>query len=103
MINMVGTLSLGDIVHRFKTMATKRYADGVNQLGWPSFPDKLWQRNYWEHIIRDDMELNQVREYILNNPIQWASDRLNLSDGSSLQPTMVRDSITAHTTEGWMI
>lgn len=73
----MGTLSLGDIVHRFKTMTTKRYADGVKQLGWQSFPGKLCQRNYWEHIIRDEMELNRIREYIHNNPTQWQSDRLN--------------------------
>ena len=65
-----GTLSLGDMVHRFKTMTTKRYADGVKQSGWPSFPGKLWQRNYWEHIIRDEMELNRIREYIHINPTQ---------------------------------
>jgi len=55
----MGTLSLGDMVHRFKAMTTKRYTDGVKQSGWPSFPGKLWQRNYWEHIIRDEMELNR--------------------------------------------
>lgn len=71
------TLSLPDVVHRFKTMTTKRYADGVKQDGWASFPGKLWQRNYYERIIRDEDELNRIREYILNNPRQWEFDREN--------------------------
>jgi putative transposase len=72
-----GVLSLPDIVHRFKTMTTKRYADGVKQHGWPSFPGKLWQRNYYEHIIRDENDMARIREYITNNPAQWDTDREN--------------------------
>ncbi|MBW1772336.1 MAG: transposase [Deltaproteobacteria bacterium] len=71
------TLSLPDIVHRFKTMTTKRYADGVKQYGWPPFPGKLWQRNYYEHIIRNKNEMVRIREYITNNPTQWTTDREN--------------------------
>jgi REP element-mobilizing transposase RayT len=70
-------LSLPDVVHRFKTMTTKRYADGVKQCGWPPFPGRLWQRNYWEHVIRNESDLARIREYIQNNPTQWALDRLN--------------------------
>jgi putative transposase len=95
-----GTLSLGDIVHRFKTMTTKRYADGVKQLGWQPFDGKLWQRNYWEHIIRNEMELNRTREYIHGNPIQWESDHLNLHKGRSV---MVRDLAATYTKRGWMV
>ncbi len=68
-------LSLPDVIHRFKTMSTKRYVDGVKQNGWRPFPGKLWQRNYYEHIIRDDNEMNRIREYIANNPAQWEMDR----------------------------
>jgi REP element-mobilizing transposase RayT len=39
-------LSLSDVVHRYKTMTTKQYVDGVNDDGWPVFNGKLWQRNY---------------------------------------------------------
>lgn len=70
-------LSLPDVVHRFKTMTTKRYTDGVKQLGWPPFSAKLWQRNYWEHIIRNESECHRVREYIHNNPFQWERDSLH--------------------------
>jgi len=69
-------LSLPDIVHRFKTLTTKRYVDGVKHNQWRPFADKLWQRNYWEHIIRSEDDLNLTREYILNNPRQWELDEL---------------------------
>jgi REP element-mobilizing transposase RayT len=71
------TLSLPETVHRFKTMTTKRYADGVKQSGWLPFPGRLWQRNYYEHIIRNEASLNHIRQYILDNPAQWAFDREN--------------------------
>jgi REP element-mobilizing transposase RayT len=38
----------------------------------------VWQRNYYEHIIRDENDLNRVREYIQNNPAQWLMDENNL-------------------------
>jgi len=37
----------------------------------------VWQRNYWEHVIRDENDLNQIRQYIINNPLQWAMDNEN--------------------------
>jgi len=39
--------------------------------------DTVWQRNYYEHVIRDEADLNKIREYILNNPLQWALDEEN--------------------------
>jgi REP element-mobilizing transposase RayT len=71
------TLSLPDVAHRFKTMTTKRYTDGVKQTGWRPFPGKLWQRNYWEHIVRNEEELHRIRQYIHSNPAQWEEDALN--------------------------
>jgi putative transposase len=61
-------LSLPDVVHRFKSLTTARYRDGVKRIGWPAFDNRLWQRNYHEHIIRDDAELARIRRYIDNNP-----------------------------------
>jgi len=65
------------MVHRFKTLTTKLYADGVKQSAWPPFRGRLWQRNYYEHVIRSDRELDQIREYIATNPLRWAMDREN--------------------------
>lgn len=58
----MSTISLPDVVHRFKTLTTKRYIDGVKLLGWPPFAGRLWQRNYYEHIVRGENELNRIRE-----------------------------------------
>jgi REP element-mobilizing transposase RayT len=67
-------------------MTTKRYTDGVKQSGWPSYPGKLWQRNYYEHIIRNENELNRIREYIANNPMEWEFDRENPAVGCGFKP-----------------
>ncbi|WP_428610344.1 hypothetical protein [Sedimenticola sp.] len=66
-----------------KTLTTKRYGDGVRQSDWPPFSGRLWQRNYWEHIIRDDSELDLIREYIQNNPAQWELDQLYVKAGAT--------------------
>jgi REP element-mobilizing transposase RayT len=77
---IAGGLSLPNVVHRFKTMTTKRYTDGVKQSDWPPFPGKLWQRNYWEHIIRNESELNHIREYIRSNHAKWELDKLYINN-----------------------
>jgi len=80
-------ISLPDVVHRFKTMTTKQYADGVKQSGWSPFPGQLWQRNYYEHIIRDEESLNCIRQYIADNPAQWALDRENPTGAPHAAPS----------------
>jgi REP element-mobilizing transposase RayT len=54
------------------------YSVGVKENGWEPFPGQLWQRNYYERIIRNDDELNRIREYILENPMNWNEDRYNV-------------------------
>lgn len=71
------TLSLADVVHRYKTMTTKRYTDGVKKHGWPPFPKRIWQRNYYEHIIRNENDYDRIYEYIQNNPVKWELDSLH--------------------------
>ncbi len=75
---------IGRLVGAFKTVSTNR----INEMrGMPG--GKLWQRNYYEHIIRNDDELNRIREYIANNPIRWEMDRENPMVGDSrIPPTM---------------
>jgi len=68
---------LPEIVQWFKTMTTNEYIRGVKTLDWPPFRGRIWQSNYYEHIIRDEASLNRIREYIANNPMQWALDREN--------------------------
>jgi REP element-mobilizing transposase RayT len=71
------TLSLPDVVHRLKTVTTKRYADSMKKSGGSLFLGRLWQRNYFEHVIRNEPSLNHIRQYILDNPARWAADREN--------------------------
>ena len=68
-------LTLPDVVHRFKTMTTKRYVDGVRTSGWPGFPIRLWHRNYYERIVRDEMAFQRIRAYIVANPSRWKKKR----------------------------
>jgi REP element-mobilizing transposase RayT len=69
--------TLGDVMGAFKSLTTVAYARGVKTSGWPGFRGRLWQRNYYEHIIRDDESLRPIRHYILNNPARWVFDREN--------------------------
>jgi REP element-mobilizing transposase RayT len=63
---------LGRLVGAFKTVSTKR----INEIrGTPGAV--FWQRNYWEHVVRNDADLDRIREYIQNNPTRWAEDQLH--------------------------
>ncbi|VBB41812.1 hypothetical protein TRIP_B180007 [uncultured Desulfatiglans sp.] len=65
---------------------------------------QLWQRNYWEHIVRNEPELNRIQEYIHNNPAQWELDSLNVGKGGSrTAPTEIREPITEYDMEVWMV
>lgn len=77
-------LSLPNVIARFKTITTKRYADGVKQSGWQPFNGRLWQRSYYEHVVRSENELNEIRQYILDNPLKWALDSENSEFADSL-------------------
>ena len=68
--------TVGDMVGAFQSIATVEYIRGVKQLGWQPFNGKLWQRNYWEHIIRDEQSYQRISAYIINNPKKWNDDSL---------------------------
>ena len=70
-------MSLPDVVHRFKSLTTARYRKGVTENRWMQSCTRLWQRNYYEHIIRNEDELNSIRQYIEDNPLKWEMDREN--------------------------
>jgi REP element-mobilizing transposase RayT len=63
-----------DVVGWFKSLTTAKYRHSVRDHDWPRFRKRLWQRNYWEHIIRNEKSLNRLRRYIENNPFTWESD-----------------------------
>lgn len=67
--------SLGEVIGAFKSLSTKLYRDGVVSQGWPRFDRFFWGSNYFEHIIRDDWELDGKRLYIERNPWRWEEKR----------------------------
>ncbi len=72
---------LPKMVQWFKTMTTNEYIIGVKQHERTPFHGKLWQRNYYERVIRNDVELNRVRQYICDNPLNWETDDENPKKG----------------------
>jgi REP element-mobilizing transposase RayT len=77
--------ALGDIVGAFKSLVFKVYLDWI-EVHDPSRRAKFWQANYYEHIVRDGRELNAIRQYIIDNPINWKMDRDNLANLRKLPP-----------------
>ena len=69
------TMTLFDIVHRYKSFTTNQYIEGVKQNNWHPFDKKLWQRNYYEHVIRNEKSYDQICEYIASNPLHWQDDK----------------------------
>ncbi|MDZ4710772.1 MAG: transposase, partial [bacterium] len=86
----VAPITLGDIIGAFKSITTNKYIEGVKIKIYPSFDRRLWQRNYFEHIIRNNESLNKIRTYIINNPENWDEDKfyseINLLPPLSFNP-----------------
>jgi REP element-mobilizing transposase RayT len=73
-------VSLGDIVGAYKSLCVNAWlkvikTKDINTRG------KFWQHNYYEHIIRNEEEMDRIRQYIVNNPLQWELDRENPAQG----------------------
>ncbi|SHF17245.1 transposase [Dysgonomonas macrotermitis] len=62
--------TLSDIICAFKSITTK-----IRNKSFHTTGQKIWQRNYYEHIIRNDRSLIQIADYISSNPVNWQSDR----------------------------
>jgi REP element-mobilizing transposase RayT len=77
-------LTLGKIIAYYKYQTTKEINKILNTLGAP-----FWQRNYYEHIIRDDEDLYNIRRYIHENPVMWEKDEENpVNKGDSRCPRL---------------
>jgi len=70
-------ISLSKMIQWFKTMTTNAYIKGVKEGKFQAFDKRVWQRNYYEHIIRDESSYYTLIEYIQNNPKTWKEDSLN--------------------------
>ena len=62
--------ALGDVVGAYKSLTTAAYIRGVHDAGWPPFHGRLWQRNFYERVVRDEYEMNKIRAYIHDNPLR---------------------------------
>ncbi len=72
--------SVSEIVRNFKTYSAKEINAITGRIG-----NNFWQRNYFEHVIRDDMELNRIRQYIQENPLRWKDGKGDISPLSYFQ------------------
>lgn len=88
---------LGDMVGAFKSITTVNYIRHIKTNDWPRFYGKLWQRNYWEHIIRNEFAYNRISQYIINNPLKWENDKLNNGGGN-----IVMEPSADYGNENWM-
>ena len=76
---------LGRLIAAFRTVSTKRINNMRRSSGLA-----LWQRNFYEHVIRDDNELKRIREYIAYNPDNWLDDPENPKNEVSAQRTQIK-------------
>jgi REP element-mobilizing transposase RayT len=66
--------TLSEYIRRFKMITTKTYIDGVKAGKYPSFEKTIWQKSFYDHIIRNENEYLQVWKYIDENPLKWETD-----------------------------
>ena len=90
-------VTVGEIVGRYKSLCVHHCLQWIKSNYPILHMGKLWQRNYWEHIVRDEKELNRIRDYIRQNPQKWETDRLNGGAGN-----MVMEKSAAYGDESWM-
>ncbi len=68
--------TLGQIIGAFKSIVTDRYITGVKAQDWTPFDRILWQRNYYEHIVKNESALQSIQQYVRDNPLTWLKDSL---------------------------
>ena len=67
--------SIGEIIGAFKSCTINEYIKNVHESNWLPFNGKLWQRNFFEHIIRNEDSYLKIADYIKNNPSNWQKDK----------------------------
>ena len=87
-VHPVGTKagSLGRVIQAFKSLTTHQYTTGVKSDNWPAFDGKIWQRDYHDHIVRNEVALDSIRHYIATNPCEWEQDDENPANIPSHTP-----------------
>lgn len=69
------TPTIANVICAFKSITTYEITKGVKEGKYKPYKNKIWQRNYYEHIIRNEKEYLRILEYIQNNPLNWALDK----------------------------
>ena len=73
--DMESAPTVNEIIQTFKRYTTVEYIKGVKKGIYQSFNKRIWQRNYYEHVIRNEKEYYKILEYIQNNPLKWEEDK----------------------------
>jgi REP element-mobilizing transposase RayT len=72
---VVANITLGSVVRWFKSISTARYADGVKTRNWRRFDGQLWQRGYYDEILRNGAAVESRVKYMESNPWRWRENR----------------------------
>jgi REP element-mobilizing transposase RayT len=72
--------TLSRIVQWYKSITTSAYGKQVRDGDWPPYPGRMWQRNYFEHIVRSEANLEKLGSYVEANPGKWLDDSLHNPD-----------------------
>ena len=70
-------IPLPQIIGAFKSITTVEYGRGVREHRWEPFDVRLWHRNYYDHVARNEADLDRIRQYIFDNPLKREVDRLS--------------------------
>ena len=70
----VSSVRVSDVVRWLKNSSVGRYGIGVRRQGWKSYDGRLWQEGFHDRIVRDERELETLRNYIANNVYMWEKD-----------------------------
>lgn len=85
-LNTNKTVNLGQIISRFKNNSRREIVNLINKNGETGSPlqkndnfnhHKPWQKSFYDHVIRNEKDLQRIQEYIFNNPLNWGLDSLN--------------------------
>ena len=71
-------VNIPKIIQSFKRHTTIEYIKMVKKNIVPPFDKRIWQRNYYDHIIRNEKSYVKITEYILNNPLKWSMDEYHI-------------------------
>lgn len=74
------TLGIPEYMDRYKSLTTRLYINGVRKGNYLPFYEKVWQKSYYDHVVRDEYEYRRIFCYIKTNPKRWKHDLFYVSD-----------------------